>query len=177
MTGGPYGWVLGFILDPRFGIPFLILLEAAILWIAWNPRGGPPLGAKRISWHRPEGDAVSRIYYALRDEQYSTLVRWSRERIEELYEARAGAPLPSFPWTFRATTDAPDDPHRLRRLTLDLGGFEWEAREREIGLHVRWAFWRTRQRDRAHYKARVDRILARAQRAISILEAPGAAAA
>lgn len=172
MISGSLAWVLGLVLDPRFGIPFLVLLEATLLWVAWNPRANPPLGARRRSWRQPQGDAISRIYYALRDEQFSTLVRWSRQRIEELYEARAHAPLPALPWTFRRGRGGPEDPYALRRLTLDLGSFEWEAREREIGVHVRWAFWRTRARDRALYRARVGALLDRAETAIRGLEAP-----
>ena len=170
MTSAPFAWVLGLILDPRFGIPFLVLVEGSVLWFAWSPRPLAPLGARRQSWHRPGGDPVSRMYYALRDQQFSTLVRWSRERIEELYQARSGGRLPAFPWSWRHRSTGPTDPYVLRRLTLDLGGFEWEAREREIGLHVRWAFWRSRARDQTLYKARVDHLLARAHAAIAALE-------
>lgn len=167
---GPYGWVFGLVLDPRFGLPILLLAEVTSFWFAWNLRTPPPLGARRPSWSAPEGDAVSRMYYALREERFSTLMRWSRERIEELYEARAGGPLPSLPWTLRAPATDPTDRYRLRRLTLDLGAFEWEARERETGLHLRWAFWRSRSRDRALYRSRVDALLGRAQSAIALLE-------
>ncbi|MCI4367219.1 MAG: hypothetical protein L3K08_05670, partial [Thermoplasmata archaeon] len=155
MTSGPFGWVVGFISDPRWGIPYLLLLEATILWVAWNPRAPTLLGARRISWTRPEGDAVSRMYYALQDQRYSVIVRWSRERIEELYVARSGVRLPTLPWTLRRRSPIVSDPYNLRRLTQDLGNFEWEAREREVGVHLRWAFWRTRQRDSALYEARV----------------------
>jgi hypothetical protein len=175
MNVGPLSWVVGFISDPRWGIPFLLILEATILWVAWNPRSPPLLGARRTSWARPEGDAVSRMYYAVQDRRYSVLVRWSRERIEELHRARSGgARLPALPWTFRRRSRSPSDPYVLRRLTLDLSTFEWEARERELGVHLRWAFWRTRRRDAELYAARVERILNRAHGAIDILEGIGA---
>ena len=170
MTEGPLAWVVGFISDPRWGIPFLLLLEATILWVAWNPRAPSLLGARRSSWTRPEGDAVSRMYYAVQDRRYSVIVRWSRERIEELYAARSGAKLPTLAWTFRRRSPDLADPYNLRRLTGDLAGFEWEAREREVGVHLRWAFWRTRRRDAALYEARVSRILDRAHRSIGALE-------
>jgi hypothetical protein len=173
VTSGPFGWVIGFISDPRWGIPFLLLLEATILWIAWNPRAPGLLGARRTSWTRPEGDAVSRMYYALQDRRYSIVVRWSRERIEELYRARSGLKLPALPWTLRRRSKAIEDPYNLRRLTLELSAFEWEAREREIGVHLRWAFWRTRRRDNALYETRVDGILTRAHSAIGALEGIG----
>jgi hypothetical protein len=171
VTDNPLLWVVGFISDPRWGIPFLLMLEATILWAAWNPRAPATLGARRTSWVRPDGDPVSRMFYALGDERFSIIVRWSRERIEELYEARSGQPLPAIPWGLFRRPDLPDNRFHLRRLTLDLGAIEWDAQEREAGDHIRWAFWRTRERDSTLYKARVDRLLTRAQNAILDLEA------
>lgn len=173
MTAAPLAWVVGFIADPRWGIPFLLLVEATFLWAAWNPSPPPTLGVRRSSWTRPTGDPVSRMFYALGDQRYSVLVRWSRERIEELYEARAGVPLPTFGFDLLSGS-SPGLPNRfeLRRLTRELGSFEWEAREREAGAHIRWAFWRTRRRDEDRYRDRVERLLARAESAIVPLEGP-----
>ena len=170
MSDGPLGWVLGFIADPRWGIPFLLLLEASILWAAWNPRPPAALGSRRRSWVRPDHDPVSRMYYALGDERYSVIVRWSRERIEELYEVRFGEPMPALPWGLLDRSDTARDSRAIRRLALDLGSFEWEAREREAGGHLRWAFWRTKARDSALYKARVGALLTRAHSTILTLE-------
>jgi hypothetical protein len=170
LTDAALSWVVGFISDPRWGIPFLLLLEATILWVAWNPRAPTILGARRASWSRPEGDPVSRMFYAVQDQRYSVIVRWSRERIEELYHARSGAKLPTLPWTLRRRSLSPTDPYNLRRVTQDLSNFEWAALERETGVRIRWAFWRTRQRDTEIYEARVDRVLRTAQAAIGALE-------
>jgi hypothetical protein len=170
VTAGPLSWVVGFIADPRWGIPFLLMVEATFLWAAWNPRPPAPLGLRRTSWARPVADPVSRMFYALGDERYSVLVRWSRERIEELYEARHGQRLPSFTLDLFGSSEGPENRFEIRRLTRDLASFEWEAREREAGAHIRWAFWRTRRRDDAVYRSRVERLLERAQHAIIPLE-------
>lgn len=167
----PLALVLGFVEDPRFGLPMLLLLEATVFWTASIPRPAPLVGALRRSWTRPSGDAVSRMFYALDDRRYSVVVRWSRERIEELYKARAGVPLPSAPFEWSAREDLPANRFELRRVARALSAFEWEAREREAGLHTRWAFWRSRRRDASGYRGRVQRLLAEAQARIAELEA------
>lgn len=173
MSAGALQWAVGFIADPRFGIPFLALLEATMFWSAWNPRPPPVLGAVRRSWSRPSADPVSRMYYAMGDEQYSVLVRWSRERIEELYKARAGEPLPTVPFELRPREGLPKQRFALRRLARELSNFEWEAREREAGMHLKWAFWRSRAKDSEAYRTRVSGLLGRAQEQIAALEGAG----
>jgi hypothetical protein len=173
VSGGPDGWLIGLVVDPRWGIPVLLMLEAALLWVAWNPRPPPALGAQRGSWTRPSGDPVSRIFYALGDGQYSVLLRWTRERIAELYQARNGEPLPASVFGIRAwLRGLPEDSSRVRRLAREIGAQEWEAHERETGGHVRWAFWRTKARDEAIYRDRIEALLLRGHDAILQLEAP-----
>ncbi len=171
MSGPAPTWVLGLLIDPRFGVPFLLLVEATMIWTYTRPRGLATLGALRQGRGRPAGDPVSRMFHAIGDRRFSVVIRWSRERLGELYQARNGHPLPTPLLSLhREPAEAPGDLGTLQRLNRDLSTFEWEAREREAGLHYRWTFWRTRRGEEARYRARVARLLGRAQESITALE-------
>ena len=168
---GPLAWLVGFVTDPRWGIPTLFLLEATAFWFAWNPRD-PLVGAgRRVSWIYPDADPVSRMFYALGLGRFSSIVRWSRDRVEELYEFRNGEALSALPWRLRWW--GPQDPrYGHRRVVRELREIEWEALERESGTRPRWAFWRTAARDASVYRNRVERLLTRANASIATLEGP-----
>ncbi|MCI4357281.1 MAG: hypothetical protein L3K18_09145 [Thermoplasmata archaeon] len=156
----PVSAVLGFLTDPRVGLPIVLLGVAAAGWYLV----GAPADPRRTGWEpsqpEPDRDPVSRTFLALRREAYSTVLLEVYGRLDSALRAKTGRRLGEIPWR----TDAGrklgiPQPRELERTRIALDSLYVWAVRLETNSLLRRDFWRSWESSRRQFLARAaDRL-------------------
>jgi len=148
--------VLGVLVDPRVGLPVVLLSAAVVLWMAGRPSADPVRRRREPSPPAPDADPVSRTYVALRRGAYSEILDSTYDRLDRAVDARAGVGLREIPWSTRsAVAKGIPDPRGLRRTADALDSLIVWAVALETGSPLRWDFWRTYESSRTQFQRRL----------------------
>ncbi|MCI4332963.1 MAG: hypothetical protein L3K01_04455 [Thermoplasmata archaeon] len=153
----PYTLLLGFVTDPRVGLPLLLLLAATVTWVVASPASEPRRHRGERVPPEPDADPVSRTYLALRREAYSSVLVETHVRLDRALFARTGRRLKDIPWLpSTAKRVGVPDPKGLRDSLRGLESlYLWSVRLETASL-FRWDFWRSREASRAKFRTRLS---------------------
>lgn len=159
------------LLDPRVGLPLLLVTAAAVAWLLLAPRGLPRSTGFDPPVPVPDRDPVSRTVVALRLEQYSTVLLEAYDRLDASLRRHRGTPLDEVD---RSPTGAPPlapaDRRRYRRRAARLTQLHLHALRLESGSWLRWDFWRSLEASRRAFFRRLDSLLGEVDRDLTLLE-------
>jgi hypothetical protein len=161
------------LLDPRIGLPTLLLVGGIVAAAVIYPRRAPRIHGHEAATPTPDRDPVSRTYFAAQRGRYSVLLAETYRRLDGAVEFRTGRTLRRLPWGAAAMRAAGvPDPRGLRRVQHALDALEWRAHRLEAGAWLRADFWRSDASARAHLRRRSQRIFPRVDEQLRLLEHP-----
>lgn len=166
MTG-----LLAFLLDPRFGVPILLLAVALGSWLLYRPWQLPRSSGAEPTAAEPDRDPVSRTYLPLLRGEYSTVLQETYDRLDRAVQQRTGLSLVELPFWRRAVARlGVPDPKGLASARERLDTLELWAVRLESDSWLRRDFWRSWESSRRIFLRRIDPALAAVDRQLTLLE-------
>jgi hypothetical protein len=146
----------GVLLDPRVGLPVVLLAVAVVVWVAGRPSGDPVRRRGERAERAPDADPASRTYVAIRHGAYSEILDATYDRLDRAVDAKAGCHLRAIPWRARTARQMGlTDPKGLRKCREALDSLLVWAVTLETGSPLRWDFWRTNEASRVRFQRRL----------------------
>jgi hypothetical protein len=159
------------LLDPRVGLPLLLIVVSGLAWLLLAPRGRPRTTGFDPPVPVPDRDPVSRTVVALRTEEYSAVLLEAYDRLDASLRRHRGMPLDEVD---RPPTGAkplpPAERRRYRRLASNLTQLHLHALRLESSSWLRWDFWRGLEASRSWFFRRLDSLLGEVDRDLTLLE-------
>lgn len=163
--------LIALLLDPRVGLPLLLMGAAGACWLVFAPRGAPRTSGFDRPVPVPDRDPVSRTVVALRREEYSAVLLEAYDRLDTSLQRHRGIPLDEVERPARGVAPLPAvERRRYRRLAVRLTRLHLHALSLETGTWVRWDFWRSLEASRRWFFRRLDPLLVEVDRDLTLLE-------
>jgi hypothetical protein len=155
-------WV-GFLSDPSFGIPVLLLGGLLAVWWGLNPHDYPMMVRRPTDRPVPDRDPVSRAILAFDRGRFSEVLEMATTRLDRVSTKRFGVRAARLPWTpwglWRLEPARRSEARALRRLNARIERLEATSLRRESGVWLRLDFWRSRDELLARFRRRLTPLL------------------